>query len=109
MKFFHVWQVRIFLACVLGIFVAGCGEQSDRPAEKAGKAIDEAIENTTDSVSDAMKSTGDAITGAAEDAKDAMSDAMDSTGDAIKKAAENTGEAINDAGDSAADAVGLKE
>ncbi len=108
MKFLRALRLHMFLVGMVGLFIAGCGE-SDGPAEKAGKALDSAVESTTSSVGDAMESTGDAITGAAETAGEATSDAMDSTGDAIKEAAENTGDAMNDAEKATAEAVGLKD
>jgi gas vesicle protein len=108
MKCLQGSQMRLFFACVVCLFVAGCGE-SDGPAEQAGKALDQAIENTTDSVGDAMKSTGDAITETAEDATSAASDVMDSTGEALTDAAENAGSALKDAGEGASEAVGLKD
>jgi hypothetical protein len=97
MKFLQALRMQMLLVGIVGLFVAGCGE-SDGPADKAGKAIDSAVESTTSSVGDAMESTGDASTGAAEDAGEAMSDPMDSTGDAMK-----------DAGKTASEGVGLKD
>lgn len=56
MKCLQGLHMRLFFACAVCMFVTGCGE-SDGPAEQAGKAIDQAIEKTTESVDDAMKST----------------------------------------------------
>ncbi len=47
MECLHGFRVHLFFACVLCMSVAGCGE-SDGPAEQAGKAIDQAIEKTTE-------------------------------------------------------------
>ena len=75
MKHIHALGLRLFFACALVFFVAGCGEQQ---AEQAGKAIDEAVEKTTDSVNEAMENTGAAFTEATENAGKAMSDTLES-------------------------------
>jgi len=96
MKYPNTLKGCMFLACAMVMFVAGCGEGQEGPAEQAGKTIDQAIEKTTDSVSEAMDSTGAAINEAAENAGEAVSEALESTGDAIQEAAEGAGEALND-------------
>ena len=108
MKFLPAFRLSTLFVSMMSLFIFGCGE-SDGPAEKAGKALDQAVESTTDSVSDAMKNTGDAITGAAKEAGEVMSEAVETTSDAIKEGAANTGEALNDAGEAASEAVGLKD
>ena len=65
-------RLGLFLACALVFFVAGCGEGQDGPAEKAGKAIDGAIQKGTDSVNEAVGNTGDAIKEAGEAGKEAV-------------------------------------
>jgi len=71
--------LSIVLAFGLIASLSGCGEQSEGPAEKAGKTIDQAAEKTTDSVNDAMKSTGEAMDKAAEKTEEAAKDAVKST------------------------------
>jgi len=92
MKYPNTLKGCMFLACAMVMFVAGCGEGQEGPAEQAGKTIDQAIEKTTDSVSEAMDSTGAAVNEAAEKA----GEALEITGDAIQEAAEGAGEALND-------------
>jgi len=99
MKRIHSQRLGMFLACALVFFVAGCGEQQ---AEQAGKAIDEAIEKTTDSVNEAVENTGKAVSDTLESAADGIKDATDSTGTAINDAA-------TDAGDKVTEATGTKE
>jgi hypothetical protein len=99
MKHVHALGLRLLFACALVFFAAGCGEQQ---AEQAGKAIDETIEKTTDSVNEAMENTGKA-----------MSDTLESAGDTIKDATDSAGTAMNDAatkaGDMATEAVAPKD
>ena len=79
--------VGLSLACALGLMasLSGCGE-TEGPAEKAGKTLDQAAEKTTESVKDAMESTGEAMDNAAEKTGEALNEAMEST----EKMAEDT-------------------
>ncbi len=99
MKHMYALGLRLLFASTLVFFVAGCGEQQ---AEQAGKAIDEAVEKTTDSVKEATEHAGEA-----------MSDTLESAGDAVKDATDSAGEAMNDAatkaGDTATEAAALKD
>ena len=99
MQHIHALGLRLFFACTLVFFVAGCGEQQ---AEQAGKAIDKAIEETTDSMSEAIDNAGQAMSDTLESAEDTIKDATDSTGTASNDAATN-------AGDKVTEAAGLKE
>jgi ABC-type uncharacterized transport system auxiliary subunit len=73
-------SVGLSLVCAFGLMasLAGCGE-SEGPAEKAGKTLDQAVEKTTESVKDAMESTGEAMDNAAEKTAEATKDATEST------------------------------
>ncbi|GJL59190.1 MAG: hypothetical protein NPIRA03_20470 [Nitrospirales bacterium] len=68
------------VVCAFGLVasLSGCGE-SEGPAEKAGKTLDQAVETTTESVNDAMESTGEAMDNAAEETGEALNEAMEST------------------------------
>ncbi|MBA3613654.1 MAG: hypothetical protein H0W49_12225 [Nitrospirales bacterium] len=68
------------LVCTFGLMasLSGCGE-TEGPAEKAGKTLDHAAENTTESVNSAMKTTGEAMDNAAEKTGEAANEAMEST------------------------------
>ncbi len=81
MKYPNTLKGCMFLACAMVMFVAGCGEGQEGPAEQAGKTIDQAIEKTTDSVSEALESTGDASQEAAEGAEEALNDTTPKTGE----------------------------
>jgi hypothetical protein len=64
-----------------GFGLAGCHEEG--PAEKAGRAIDEAAEDVQEGVQDLTKKdgpleeAGEAVDDAVDDVKDAAEDAMD--------------------------------
>lgn len=79
--------VGLSLACALGLMasLSGCGE-TEGPAEKAGKTLDQAAEKTTESVKEAMESTREAMDNAAEKTGEALNEAMEST----EKMAEDT-------------------
>ena len=102
MKHMHALGLRLFLACALVFLVAGCGEGQNGSAEKAGKAIDEAVQKGTDSVNEAMENAGEAISDTVESAEDTIKDATDSTGEAMNDAATK-------AEDSATEAAALKD
>ncbi len=87
--------VYLLASVSLGLII-GCGQEQGT-AENAGKAIDEAIESTSQSVSEAMENTGEAIKDAAESAEQAVSDAVDGTEKAITDAANDASEATNEA------------
>lgn len=52
----------VYILCLLAFMCAGYGCESEGPAEKAGKKIDQTIEEVADSVEDA----GDKIEDAAD-------------------------------------------
>ena len=95
MKHMHALGLRLLFASALVFFVAGCGEQQ---AEQAEKAIDEAVEKTTDSVKEAKENAGEA-----------MPDTLESAEDATDSAGEAMNDAATKAGDTATEAAALKD
>jgi len=61
------------LAILAGLSLAACEQAAEGPAEKAGKQIDEAVENTRDAVEDSIDKAGDKI----EQAGDAIEEKTD--------------------------------
>ncbi|HKI81260.1 MAG TPA: hypothetical protein VKA04_06400 [Pseudodesulfovibrio sp.] len=64
-----IFKKFIYVALLLGFVTVGLGCQSEGPAEKAGKQIDQTIEKAGDALEDA----GDKV----EDAGDKVEDAVD--------------------------------
>lgn len=53
-------MIAIALAfCAAGLTLGGCKEEG--PAEKAGKAVDNAADKATDATGDALNKAGDAV------------------------------------------------
>ncbi len=89
------WKIIVALGFIL--FIVGCSEQSEGPATQTGKAIDEAIETSGDTLNEAMENTGEALKDMTESASETVGEAVDNTGEAIGDMAEKAGEATNEA------------
>jgi hypothetical protein len=87
-------------ACLaLALGVGGCSGQ-EGSAEKAGKAVDEAIadvEESADQLGEDMGEAADEMGDAMKDAADEMKEGAEAAGDAVKDAAED----VKEAGDKA--------
>ena len=68
-------QLLLVLAALAMLSLAGC-ENKKGPMEKAGEAVDNAAENTSDFVEDAAEKTGDFVEDAAEKTGDAVDDTV---------------------------------
>lgn len=68
------------LVCAFGLMasLSGCGE-TEGPAEKAGKTLDQAAEKSTESVKSAMETTEEAMDNAAEKTGEGANKAMESS------------------------------
>ena len=53
------------------LLLAGCSEEEQGPAEKAGEQIDETTEEMKDSAAEAAEETGDAVEEAADQVEEA--------------------------------------
>lgn len=91
------WTKSISLAFIL-VMLASCGND-EGAAEKAGKAMDDTMDNVREAVED-MDGDGP-LEDAGESIDDAFSDAKKSTGDALTNAKNATTEAMDDAKTSA--------
>lgn len=76
------------LVMVVGLGLASCGEK-EGPAEKVGKSVDDAVEDTANSVDKG---------GPAENIGERIDDAVEQAGDAVQKAGEAVGGAMKKAG-----------
>jgi uncharacterized Ntn-hydrolase superfamily protein len=65
-------NLYLTLAVALAAGGLACGEE--RTAEKAGRQIDEAVENVQDGANDAVEDLGDAADDALDSAKDSVDD-----------------------------------
>ena len=81
------------------VTVTGCGKKSDMmpesgSAEKAGVALDKAVDKSMDAAGKAADKTGSAVKKAAAATKDATGKVVEKTGSAVKK----TGAAVEKTG-----------
>ena len=57
-----MFPLKKLMACLLfALFIAGIGGCGEGPAERAGKAVDEAVEDAGEAVEDAAEKVEDAI------------------------------------------------
>jgi hypothetical protein len=74
----------------------GCSKKEDEgPAERAGKQMDEAVEETKDYTSEKMDEAGDAMEEAGDYTSEKMDEAREYTGEKM----EDMGDAMEDAGE----------
>lgn len=78
----------VALVMVVGLGLASCGEK-EGPAEKVGKSVDDAVENTAKRVEKE---------GPAEKIGERIDDAVEQAGEAVQKAGEAMGGAMKKAG-----------
>lgn len=79
----------------MAIAMASCSDEG--PAERAGKKVDEAVEETGDT----FRKAGEKVDETVDETKDKMKEAAEETGDILEKA----GDKIEEAADKAEEAV----
>ncbi|MEH6437914.1 hypothetical protein [Massilia sp. DD77] len=93
-------MVGTLLALLVSAALAGCGRDDDiGPAQKAGKALDEAGARVSDTVQDELEKADRAAEEAREKVEDATRDAsrgLDRAKDQIGKKVEKAGEKLQD-------------
>jgi len=51
--------LQLVMVLIIGVFIAGCEQEG--PMERAGKVVDEAVEDTGEAIEDAQEKVEDAI------------------------------------------------
>ena len=74
--FFSIVISMAFVGLMVGF--SGCSQQPEGPAERAGKAVDEAAGTAGDSMEKAMDNAGDAMKDMGEEVKEGTEEAMES-------------------------------
>ena len=77
----HVSRMTAIAGLVAVLSFAGAGCREEGPAEKAGRAIDDAAEDVQEGVEELTREDG-ALENAGEEADEAIEDAMDAVEDA---------------------------
>lgn len=94
----------LLIAMALGLALSACSKTEEGTAEKAGKQIDKAMEDTKAYTQEKMEQAGEAMKEAEKEATEAVSDAKEYTEEKMEQAGEAMEEAENEAGEAVSDA-----
>ena len=90
----HRSRIAVTAGLLAALSFAGAGCQEEGPAERAGKALDEAAEDAQEGLEDLADEEG-----ALEQAGEATDEALDDAGEAVDEAYDDAMEAAEDATD----------
>ena len=92
-------MTAVITAVAFGLALSACSKTEEGPAEKAGKQIDQTMEDAKADTQDKMEQAGETMEEAEKEAGEAMSDAKEYTQEKMEQAGEAMEEAEKEAGE----------
>ena len=92
-------SITLILSALAAAALIGCSKPEEGPAEKAGKQIDQTMEDAKADTQDKMEQAGETMEEAEKEAGEAMSDAKEYTQEKMEQAGEAMEEAEKEAGE----------